>query len=348
MSIYCVGVFMVKFNNNYILGQEYVNNYVRHIEELRKNIENSLLPMVSFLIEKDYSKTHKKIPAGILVGEKKYLQDIGKKYFNRDFDFVVSENETLQVYHVLSKLIHSSKKLCQYDYCELVDFIIDRPEYFAEVIFPDNIITNTELNIKEYNKELPTLLNKKDLLKKEFSDTTKTHKELSDIVDSNSKIISSNNIINNAMNNTIITNSINNKFLTPAHLYAQVLSNIKRSIDFESLKLYDYLCELSKNESSVHSNKLLLVYDDLKKLSEQEYTKIYSNLVVYPSNDILDLSREEVFIDELASNIARGMNAKKLLALDLKDFLEHVEGKELKDGLDKGFYPELRALIYTN
>ncbi|MGV8086951.1 MAG: hypothetical protein ACP5N1_04940 [Candidatus Woesearchaeota archaeon] len=340
---------MVEFNNSYLLGQEYVNNYVRHIEELRKNIENSLLPIVSFLIEKDYSKTHKKLPAGALAGEKKYLQDIGKKYFNRDFDFLVSENENLHIYHVLSKLIHSSKKLCQYDYCELVDFIIDRPEYFTEVVFPDNIITNTALNIREYNKELPTLLNKKDLLKKESSDTTKTHKELSDIVDSDSKIISSNNIITNAMNNTIIaTNSINNKFLTPVHLYAQVLNNIKRSIDFESLKLYDYLCELSKNESSVHSNKLLLVYDDLKKLSEQEYTKIYSNIIVYPSNDVLELSREEVFIDELASNIARGMNTKELLALDLRNFLENNEGKELNEGLEKGFYPELRALIYTN
>ena len=309
---------MVEFNNSYSLGQEYVNNYVRNIEELRKTIENSLLYIVSYFVERGESEDSIVIPAGILANNKSYLQELGKKYFKRNFDFRVDKNDTLAVYSVLSNLIHHSKKLCQYDYCELVDFMTDKPEYFTDVSIPLKIISNTDSNIKEYYKMIPASMQKG--LQKSVR-----------IVDSHKP--------------STIDRVVQNKFISPVHLYADVLSNIKKGIDFESLKLYDYLCEQDKPQ--ICSNKLLAIFEELKYLCEQEYTKTLLRTVVSSVNDISDLTREEVFIDELASNIHRGMDTKKLLSLDLQKFLNHPEGKDLSDGLDNGFYPELRALIYT-
>ncbi|GEM_PF-4440732 len=309
---------MVDFNNSYLLGQEYINTYVRNIEKLRKTIENSLLYVVSYFVEHSESIDEKIMSVGILVDNKSYLQELGQKYFKRNFDFQANNIETLKVYGVLSNLIHHSKKLCQYDYCELVDFMKNKPEYFKDITWPDNVISNINSNIKEYHKT-PLLLIQKDSVKPCRISTD--------------------------LKPTNIDTIIHNKFLSPVHLYADTLSNIKKAIDFESLKFYDYLCE--QDIPRIHSNKLLSIIDDLKDLCEHEYTKNILSISVSPVNSASQLTHKEIFIDELASNIHRGMDTKNLLALDLQKFLKHSEGKELSEGIKKGFYPELRTLIYN-
>jgi hypothetical protein len=317
---------MVQQNNSYSgLGQSCIDAYIRNVEELRRGIENSLLPIVGFFVANSESQSNPVLPLGIMADNKDYLKSLGKKYFKRDFDFTSSDTERLKVYDILSNLIYRSRKTYQYAYCDLMDILFLKPKLFEDVVLPAHVIYNSKINVGEYNHKLPKSI-----------EEIVIPKELSEIKPS---IVST-----NMLTKPVFDVAIHNKFPTPAHLYSYVLSDIKKSIDFEILKLYDYLCE--NDDMIIHSNKMLKIYEELKYIGEIEYTKVPFKTTVLPANNILEMSLNDICLDELSANIARGIDAKTILAMDLVMFMNHPEGRELKNIFHKGYYPELQALVH--
>jgi len=337
---------MVKQNNSYSgLGQSCIDAYIRNIEEFRRGIENSLLPVVSFFVansesnnglddnQNANSKSPIIMPVSVLADNKKYLQSLGQKYFKRDFDFIASDTERLKVYDVISNVIHRSRKAYQYAYCDLMDILFKKPDLFGDIKIPAHVIINARENVIEYNHRLPNFM-EEDIAKQEVTSN----------INKLSNTISNNVASNNMLTKSVFDVAIHNKFPTPAHLYAYILSDVKKSIDFEILKLYDYLCENSN--LTIRSNKLIKIYEELKYIGEVEYTKVPFNATVLPANNLSEMNLDDICLDELSANIARGIDAKTILADDLVRFMNHPEGRELKNVFHKGYYPELQALVH--
>ncbi len=337
---------MVKQNNSYsgigINNQTYVDAYIRNVEEFRRSIENSLLPIVSFFIAKNEQLEPKSkliMPVSVLADNKRYLQSLGKEYFKRDFDFIASDTERLKIYDVISNVIYRVKKTYQYGYCDFMDALFKYPELLNYITLPAHIVRNAKRNVVDYNHALPKIIEDAPNIypheekKVNFTKSASTSSTLFDKVSSDGMLTK-----------PVFDVAVHNKFPTPIHLYAYVLSDIKKSVDFEILKLYDYLCE---NENlTIHSNKLIKIYEELKYIGEVEYTKVPFKTKVLPANDLTKMTVEDICLDELSANISRGIDAKVLLGKDLIAFMNHPEGKELQEVFGKGYYPELQALVH--
>ncbi|MBN2881247.1 hypothetical protein JXM83_04300 [Candidatus Woesearchaeota archaeon] len=302
---------MVEINNSYNISKnKLVNSYIRNVDEYRKSVENALLPVISFFVMKnELGEEVVNLPSKIFNDQINYIKRLSLRYHKRNFEFALNPNNTESVYDYITRMIRHSKKGYQYSLCDLFDFMIKEPEQFSNVELPANLVAIAHEETKEFNHIIPSNIN--PIVNKQT-------------------IYSSHNYIK--------SNFV--KYKTPEQLYAFVLSNVKRGIDFEILKMYDFLLENKFDE--IRSDKLLDIENRFRQISETEYTKQGLEFKLKPG---IDKKESDIWIDEWASNIRRGIETQDSLAKDFIDFIFSSEGTSTRNNFKQGSYPELIALV---
>jgi hypothetical protein len=305
---------MVKANNS-LAGTNNVSefdDYFRNIHEFRSSVEVSLLSVLNYLISR-YETNNKpvKIPGTILESEREYLNYLKEKYHKRTFDFELDENTNQNAFDTLTKLIRRSRKCNDYSTLDSTDFSVKYPQYFNDIIIPINVKKAIQKTNHAYrNKGSSVFLD--NLVEKEPIQLHET------------KPI-----------------SILEKYQSPFLLYTTVLSEIKKqAIDFEFLKMYDYLLETDQKQ--IYSNKLKEIEPTLQVIGKQEYFKNDYDVNIHPLKKPQQI---DVVIDEWASNLRRIVDLQEGLASDLVSYLQKPDNPNHIGQYKSGLFLQLIPLV---
>lgn len=312
---------MVYINNGFANNNQVVDWYFRNLEEYRSGVENTFLPVLSYFIF--YSENYNGsilLPSKLLEDQREYLKDLWEKYYQRNFSFRVDDQNINPAFDQISKLIRHTKKWFKYSYCDFLDFIIQYPELFQDVKIPYNVAKRALEETKEFNHIATQRL--QDIVK--FSSKNTFQAPINDI----------------QKNTTVPTYK---KYLTPFQLYMFVLSNVKRALDFEILKLYDYLAECPRK--NIFSNKLLEIESELIEAGQWEYTKFAYTTKVCACQVDQRISDHDIWIDQWSANIRRVIDTQKLITSDLIEYLRHPSNKANIPFIRSGCYPEIVSLL---
>jgi len=293
--------------------------YLRNLNELRIRMEVDVLPVLGhFIANSEASGLENKviIPSRIIESERNYLHYLKEQYFKRDFDFIVDPGFPEKSYDVLTKLIRKSRKVVAYCQLDIYDFMTEHPEVFENVVLPPNVAISVNHTGEIYHHDRID------------------PQHLESIVESCPKIDPS-------FSNEEALPQIN-KYRQAFQLYFSVLSDVKRTCDFEILKMHDFLVEHGKEE--VRSTKLLEIFDDVRILGEREYYKQRFATEVKPFDGAYKPTKEDLILDEWASNLRRIIALKNSLTTDLIDYLFDAPEEETFV-YRTGSYPELSSLI---
>lgn len=314
---------MVLVNNSYAgVNNPFVDAYIRNLNEYRISIELAILPILNDLIT-NTERDAIKIPAKILESERKFLKHIAEKYHKRKFDFIVDIKTNTKIYDALTKLIRISHKSCYFCVLDFLDIAEEEPRLLKKIKIPDNLIISIEETREIYPRSLPKVIRNINKINKINLIRTKDYKRIFDVKS---------------------LKKCPNEF----ELYIEILANIKKAIDFEILKLYDFLLETKLKQ--IHSNKLLEVYQEVLWLGEIEYyKKSIGKINILPLRKVGEgkYSSKDIILDEWCSNIRRAVELKKELALDLVKLMLDKEFKTEKRIYQLGGYsPEIYGLLY--
>ncbi len=317
---------MVK-NNNAFSGMNkssVVDAYLRNIHELRVWTDIAFLPVIGYFVHQTESKGDKiTLPSKTFEDNKKYLESLGCKYLKRNFRFEVDQKSEEKVYDAISSMIRHTRKEVDYSALDTLDYFIEYPELTKDLNLHPNIVRNIIETSERYHHKTTEQIDKifEDFEKSELNKEPE-RKELSPR-----------------------RSNINfNKFTEPFQLYAYVLSDVKKTIDFEMLKLYDFLAESGYKQ--IRSNKLIEVENSLVELGETEYFKVPYFLEILPQKEGDKLEADEIALDIWASNVRRTIDLKKILAHEFVEYISQEENKSHLRAFQKGYYPELFSLIY--
>lgn len=308
--------------NNSFRGIHYpeMDAYLRNLNDFRAGVDVSLLPIIGHFVansegqEEEGSKIL--IPSGIIESERGYLQYLKDQYYKRDFEFVVDPENPIRAYDTLTKLIRRSRQAVSYSLLDVYDFMAEQPGVFMGVKLPPNVAITIDENGTHYNH---------DKINPEY---------LEGIIDTCPNIDP--HFIPDGAQPQI------KKYQFPFQLYFSVLGDVKRIIDFELLKMYDYLVE--HGEEDLHSTKLVEVFDNVSALGEREYYKQRIGTRVKPFGPDQELTQQDLVLDEWASNLRRIVDLKEALTGDLIEYLNNAP-KEERLIYRTGAYPELFSLI---
>ncbi len=313
---------MVRANNSYDgTNTPEMDAYLRNLNDFRVAVELSFLPIISHFVVIGES-THQKVilPSRIFEDQRDYLEQLGIKYHKRVFDFEISLEEPLEAYDALTKLVRHSRKGMEYSLLDLTDFILDHLEVFADVRIHPNIARPViEAARKYHNKTAPIL---ESALKNMVTEPNAAHPE-----EHKSKTLTA-----------------FRKFSSPFQLYAFVLGNVKKAIDFDVLKLYDFLLEQDITE--IRSNKFLEIEYDLVEMGQAEYAKEGYNVNVLPLVQDNGTTHTDIILDQWSANLRRTLDLRSILAKDFTDYLRSEQAQEDRRLFRTGAYPELSALVH--
>ena len=307
---------MVRANNSYDgINESPMDDYIRNLNDSRVGIELSFLPVIDYFVcESESSEEKVLLPSKIFEDQRDYLRELGMKYHNRGFDFMINPEDSFEVYDNLTKLIRKSRKTVEYCLLDSIEFMTLREDLFERV----NIPRNVALSIAAIHSDYPALKFPKNI----------------------KNVLSTENFDFPSLKKSENKNHQKgfNKFKTPFNLYSYVLSDVKRTIDFEALKVYDFLLET--NLERIRSNKLIEIGDRLRDLGESEYCKKSYDVYLEPLR--LGGTEKDIIIDEWSSNIRRLFELKDSVAKDFIDFLEKNDDERIL--FESGVYPELLGL----
>jgi len=313
---------MVEINNN-LRGTNapVIDAYLRNLNEYRANVENAILPLISYFVDMTESQiTTVRLPSSIFEDQKDYLIRIAKRYHKREFDVVVNPSEPLEVYNLITQLIRTNKKAVQYSLCDCIDFMFLHPHLFEDVTLNYNLAKAVQEETVEYNHKHSQKLNK-IIEEAEINFKKKQQKKQREI-----------------------TYPSFTKFASPQHVYLFMLDNMKRAADFEILKLYDFLREYEP--LVIHSNKLKEIEENLKRRGEGEYTKkpFKTKILHHEKRTVRTL--EDIFIDQWSANIRRSIEAQTPMAHNFVNYIKTQEGKKAHKLYTLGTYPDLISLLH--
>lgn len=313
---------MVRVNNSYDgTNTPEMDAYLRNLNDFRVAVELSFLPIIShFVVIGESAHQRVLLPSRIFEDQREYLEHLGIKYHKREFDFEISPEEPVEAYDALTRLVRHSRKGMEYSLLDFTDFILEHPEVFADVRIHLNIAKPAIEAARKYHHETSLILESalKDMVPKPNAAHPEEHKSK--------------------------TLTAFRKFSSPFQLYAFVLSSVKRAIDFEALKLYDFF--LDQGITEVRSNKLLEIKSGLAELAQAEYAKRRCDVHVLPLAQDAETGHTELIVDQWAANLRRAFDLRKVLANDFTDYLQSGQAQEDRCLFRTGAFPELVALVH--
>jgi hypothetical protein len=311
---------MVRLNNSYRgANSPNMDAYLRNLNDLRVGIEVNVLPVLGhFIANSEASDLEGKVlvPSKIIESERKYLEHLRQQYFKRDFDFVADPDSSQKSYDVLTKLIRQTRQATSYCQLDIYDFMVEHPKVFEGVELPPNVAisVNETGEIYHHDKIDPQYL----------ESIIEAHPRIDPLFSADSALPQI------------------RKYRHPFQLYFSILGDVKRTLDFELLKMYDFLVEQGKEE--VRSTKLLEILDCVRTLGEREYYKQRFAVKVKPFGRDYEPDNEDLVLDEWASNLRRVITLKDGLTTDFIDYLSEAPEEEIFI-YRSGSYPELFSLI---
>jgi hypothetical protein len=296
--------------------------YLRNLHEFRVNAEVALLPVINYLVAQT-EDGRKRLPAQLLEHQKPYLEALARRYHKREFRFLGDEEPEDPAYRALAQLLHKTKKTVSYCLNDLYDLMHESGLALHDLKVHDNILLLTKEVAQTYHKRIPPVI-------------------ASRLEELSSPRQGAGHCEGTAAPSSPSTRACE-KFATPFQLYAAILGSVKRTIDFEALKLYDFLLET--DQEVLRSDALLEIAPSVRKLGEGEYVKrpFIRRMAPLGEKDYLSPEgRERVFLEEWGSNIRRALELKTLLAYDLLAYLKEDTLRKPGRLLLAGHYPELR------
>jgi hypothetical protein len=212
------------------------------------------------------------VDSGLLTAEQTYLENLARKYYKRPFSITLRETDQ-SIVDALTKLIRKSRHAVEYSLSDAADFLAEQQAYLADV----------PLRIAEAVQAIAVVKHHKQI------DLPAAQKTVTYAAD------------------TAVTPFL--KYETAEQLYVSVLSNVKRAIDFDVLRLYDFLLE----SPTAYSTKVLECKNDLISLATQEYGKQVLGNSIHPSTDPCHR-----VLDEWGSHTRRILELRYALKEDVK------------------------------
>lgn len=287
---------MVGINNGFEYTESFLfDSYLRNIFECRNSSQTSLLPITNYLaglIEQTQGTTAQ-LPHCILGSERAYLEYLRTKYHKRPISFSVtnrrdSSSDTLDT---ITKLIRKTRKYTDYAVLDITDLLEEHPEFSSNALPPSFVRTIAEVG-EYYHHQIPDV----------FSHNTQT--------DPKEK---SSGLLKKALSYS--QKHPAQKVSAIDDVYRTMYFEVKKhAIDFEVLKLYDFLYET--DEPEIASDKLLEIEPDLTGIAQTEYAKRPFTTTITPSSDKHNQAPDALIIDEWASNIRKALELRESIASD--------------------------------
>ncbi len=282
--------------NNSLAYTEYpvLDSYLGNLFECRTNSQTALLPIIDYLVgtKEQTQKGDVSLPHCILGSERSYLDYLQRKYHKRPLSFSVSNirNQDSAILDAITKLIRKTRKYSDDAVLGLSDLFENRPELEDYILMTPFKKTITEV-AEQYHHTTPQSLllqpsvseeNTKGLLKKALPYSLQTlDQQPSDI----------------------------------ENIYTTMYASIKTyAIDFEVLKLYDFLCET--DEQQYKSNNLVEIEPSLIAIGQRDYAKLPFTTAIVPSSDKDEQQTDHIIIDEWASTIRKALELRESIASD--------------------------------
>jgi hypothetical protein len=305
---------MVERNNNFSgLNSEEIDAYIRNFKEFGAEIEVSLLPIL------DYLSDESSVSSKILEGEIEYLNKLSDHYQKNSLDLEInSDPEENEIYDTITKLIRKSRKAVEYSFLDNIEFMSESPELFEKVELPRNVALCINEVAGEYSHQLPD----------EISEKVEVSERSVELTGETEDKVSRNKF---------------SKYPSPFHVYIDVLGNVKKSVDFEILKMYDFLCEHDLKE--IKSNKLMEIEDEVNFTGNVEYRKRPHSVEISSHKNSEEISNSDLIMNEWASNLRRGVELKENISWDLVNYLMDSGEESEKKLIKSGVYPEVNALL---
>jgi hypothetical protein len=288
---------MVQLNNTFENYDRVLSEYLRGIHEFRVGIELSLLPLVAYLQQYN-SKDYKHLGKEI-----EYIDFLSKLYHKVSLELKVPDEKEF-IY--IRRLIYQSKKTISYSYNDINDLLSSK---LVDITIPSNIAYIAFKSTKHYFKEVPREI------ENSYDESIVTLKKYSHDKDQ-VKLIK--------------------KYSTPIMLYFDIVSNMKKAIDFSIMKMYDYLYE---SQDKIRCYAFIDVVEEMMEVSVQEYGKIPIKInYEYAKPE----TYKDIIFEEWASNIRRALNLKQQVASYLIKYLSSMEKEQM---ITYKYNPEVSMLV---
>lgn len=282
---------MVVINNGFSgVNDPATDAYIRNLNDFRVGVELSLLPILNYLI----AKPEFTIPSALFKKEEEYLKFLASRYYKQSFKLQFGESDDL-VFRLLISAIEKSRKKVSYSLNDLLDLVHMYGDELTQTRFHKNVVLTTIVASEKFYKKIPSRFDEQIDLK---ISPLKEEKPSYDL---------------------------KTKFKSPLQLYGQVLYELFRTIDFELLKLYDFLFEFGY--PVIRSSALLEIIDDVIELGQSEYAKkglFYDGKLIKNNKNSISILPFDEFtisdrmIEEWCSNLRRALELKVLLTKDLE------------------------------
>ncbi|MCA9478160.1 MAG: hypothetical protein KC535_03370 [Nanoarchaeota archaeon] len=282
---------MVVLNNGFSgVNDPATDAYVRNLHDFRVGVELAVLPILNYLI----SKPKFVLPSALFEKEREYLEFLAKRYHKQPLQFTTSDADEL-IFRLLVSAIEKSRKKVSYCLNDLLDLVHMHGDNLTQTRFHKNIVLTSLVASEKFYKLIPGRFQKEiDLETDELVPVKPTYAP---------KL----------------------RFKSPLELYGQVMYELFRTIDFELLKLYDFLFEFGYRE--IRSSALLEIIDEVLRLGQEQYTKVgihYDGKTIRRDDDSIsilpstDQTLQDLMIEEWCSNLRRALELKDLLEKDVR------------------------------
>ncbi|HYD03129.1 MAG TPA: hypothetical protein VEC16_02415 [Alphaproteobacteria bacterium] len=288
---------MVQLNNTFDNYDRVLGEYLRGLHEFRVGIELSLLPLVAYLQQYD-GKDHKHLGKEI-----EYVDMLSKIYHKISVKLKVPDNKEF-IY--IRRIIYQAKKTVSYSYNDINDLLSSK---LVDIKVPSNISYIAFRSTKHYFKEVPS--------------------EVSESYDESVVMLKK-------YAHESLGSSLMKKYSTPIILYFDILSNMKKAIDFAAMKMYDYLYE---NPKLVKCYAFIDVQDEMMEVCTQEYGKIPLKIQYEYAKP---QTERDIIFEEWASNIRRAFNLKAQITSYLIKYLSSMEREQM---ITYKYNPEVSMLV---
>lgn len=302
---------VVRINNGLDgLNSRVLDAYLRNVHDSSASIEVQLLDVLNHLIS-ETERDGAVVVSPLLKSREGFLEELRTRYHKRPFHLDAGTPDP--VYDRIGRMVRFSEKMLAYNLSDVHDFMIDHPEVLLHANIHPNILLRVGGAIEKFHKR-PI---KQIPLQKEVPIQTKRPP------------------VHDALNRFP-------KYNESFALYTAVASNIKRlAVDFEILKLYDFLQE--EQPPDVQSPSLFEVYPAVQMIGEAEYCKQAIDLAVDGGETPQD--EFDIVIEEWSSNIRRGIQLRKAIGEDFVSYLNRHASERDLILYRSGAYPELTILV---